>query len=366
MLMPFFNPVDLRIRAASVDPSIRSPNYAPLYANVYKFATPDPLRYKMPPPITTVARDTVSRLTTKSQSSQSGKTYRFNPFKKGTTISSNKVPGPVSSPEPRTLAINRPPSAVTSSRSSTDTTGQAHMPTGPSRHSMIQAPFSVIQFLGSPVVYIYHLFKKDVLASTRYSKEKSKPQQHPLVSEICQVLASGGIHYPDCNSVSADREEMLKETVSTWTVEDKNGVKWRRVSEGKDEGCVFYLQADPTPLKMSATSNKDGTTDISYYTRHTVGKYCPKDENDKEGVRQFYDSLLGYSCKPSTFDIFVNTKVLFNYTLKNVVEFMFLVDAFVLAAKKVFSVYNYRYWSFRVILSLYLAFYLGYTYYTNE
>lgn len=31
------------------------------------------------------------------------------------------------------------------------------------------------------------------------------------------------------------------------------------------------MKADPTPLKVSATPNKDGTTDVNYYTKHTVG-----------------------------------------------------------------------------------------------
>lgn len=90
-------------------------------------------------------------------------------------------------------------------------------------------------------------------------------------------------------------------------------------------------------------------------------EYCPRDDNDKEDIRLFYESLLEHSRKPSAFDIITNTKVLFSYTVKNVVEFMFVVDAFVLAAKKVFSVYNYRYWSWRALLSLYLTCYLGYT-----
>ncbi|GAN03923.1 hypothetical protein MAM1_0051d03379 [Mucor ambiguus] len=369
MLMPFFNPVDLRTQTASVSPYSRSPNYAPLYANLNEFATPNAPKYEVPLPlITTVDLDAVSKRAAKSQTSQSGKKYRFNPFKKGTTTSSIKVSRPASSTKPRILALRRYSSVASSKRTSstTDSSGQTHVPTDPPGHPMIQVPFSALQFLGSPVVYIYRLFKKNTPATIKYSTETSEPQQHPLVREICQVLASSGIHYPDCDPISAEKEEIFKRTTTTWALQDKNGVKWKRVAEGKDRGCIFYLKADPTPLKMSTTPNTDGTAEISYYTKFTVGKYCPTDGNDEEGIRQFYESLLEYSRKPSAFDIISSTKVLFNYTLKNVVEFMFVVDAFVLAAKKVFTVYSYQYWSFRVFLLLYLSFYMGYTYYTDK
>ncbi|KAL0142701.1 hypothetical protein V8B55DRAFT_1563177 [Mucor lusitanicus] len=335
MLMPFFNRVDLRIQAASVSPGSRSPHYAPLYANVYDFATPSPPKYEMPPPITTVGPDAVSKLATKSQSTEPGKRYRFNPFKRGTIASSSsKSFRPVSSTDPRLSAFKKASSTVTTSKrgssssssSSTDTTGQTRMPSTSSwEHRMIHIPFRALELLGSPVVYVYRLFKKDVPVTIQYVTED--PQQHPLVTEICQVLASGGIRYPDCDPVNPEKEELFKEATSTWTVQDKNGVKWKRATQGKDKGCLFYLAADPTPMKMSAAPNKDGTMDISYYTKHTVGKYCPTDDNDEEGIRQFYDSLLlDYSRKLSAFDFLSNTKVLFNYTLKNVVEFMWSVS----------------------------------------
>lgn len=207
MLMPLFNPVDLRIQAASV---------SPLYAHIYKLATPNPPKYEMTPPISTVSSDTVSRLTAISQSSSSGNKYRFSSSKKGTAAgSSNTKPG--------SSAIKRP-SSVTSS---TD-----NMPARAS--SIIQVPFSVIQFLGSPLVHVYRLFKPEVPATARYSQEASTPKQHPIVTEICQVLASSRVYYPGCVPVSADRDEMFREMTWTWTwsAEDENGVKWKRVTEG--------------------------------------------------------------------------------------------------------------------------------------
>lgn len=95
---------------------------------------------------------------------------------------------------------------------------------------MIHIPFRALELLGSPVVYVYRLFKKDVPVTIQYVTED--PQQHPLVTEICQVLASGGIRNPDCDPVNPEKEELFKEATSAWTVQDKNGVKWKRATQG--------------------------------------------------------------------------------------------------------------------------------------
>ncbi|KAL9552197.1 hypothetical protein PS6_004590 [Mucor atramentarius] len=359
VLMPLFSSVESSTKATSIDPDIRTRNYAPLYANFYEVVTPNsPKKYDMPPPITTLDPDAIVKLTVQSQSSRSGKKYRFNPFKKSTTTS-KKALHPIRSTTLKSSAI---------SSSTTIATDPKNVPASAFGKSLlasvIQAPFSAVQIFSKPFISVYYLFKSDIISSKKLLKEAPAPKQPPIVTEICQVLASSGIHYQDCNPASPDNEEQFKETTSAWTVEDKNGIKSKQITEGKDQGCIFYLKADPTPLKMSARPYKDGTTDVSYYTKHTVGKYCPKDAND-EGTRLFYESLLEHH-KPSGFDTFANTKVLFNLTFKNAAELMFLMDAFVLASKRVFSVENYRYWSFRVFLSLYLACFLGYSYYTRE
>lgn len=93
-------------------------------------------------------------------------------------------------------------------------------------------------------------------------------------------------------------------------------------------------------------------------------EYCPKDGDEKE-AHLFYDSLLE-NHKPSEFSSFVDTKVFFNFTFKNIAELSFLVDACVLAAKKALNEDIVRYWSFRGFMSVYLACYLGYNYIYNR
>ncbi|KAG1066450.1 hypothetical protein G6F42_026661 [Rhizopus arrhizus] len=264
--MPLFSAVESSTKAASIDPDIRTRNYAPLYANFYEVATPNsPKKYDMPPPITTLDPDAVVKQIVQSQSSQPGKKYRFNPFKKSTTTSKT-VPHPVSCTTLKNSAI---------SSSTTITTDSKNVPASPLGNSLlasvIQAPFSAVQILGKPFISVYHLFKLDIISSKKLLKEAPAPNQPPIVTEICQVLASSGIHYQDCSPTSPENEEQFKETASAWTVEDKNGIKWKQITEGKDQGCIFYLKADPTPLKMSAHPYKDGTADVRYYTKHTVG-----------------------------------------------------------------------------------------------
>ncbi|KAL9537533.1 hypothetical protein MBANPS3_011696 [Mucor bainieri] len=374
LLMPFLHQVDLRNpHPPSVRPGPLSSHYSPLYANVLEYATPNLPKHKMPHSIVTADpyAPPPEPVTEAPPSSQPSNKYWFNPFKKSTKSSGIDVSGPVSSPKLNAWSqsankyMYSPFKKSSTPEPKETSSGKLDNNTGSSVSALIRIPLATLQYITSPFVYIYRLFKKEA-PIVDLPETPVEPEEDPLITEICRVLASSSIHYPDCEPASAEQEKTFTETTSTWSAEDQNGVKWKRVTEGEDKGCIFYLMVDPMPLKMSAAPRNDGTTDMTYYTKHTVAKYCPKDDNDVQGAHEFYKSLLEYIRKPTTFEIISNTKVLFDYSLQNVVQAAIVIDTFVLAAKKVFSVFDYRYWIFRVFLSIYLVYYMGSTIYTSQ
>ncbi|KAG2204168.1 hypothetical protein INT46_010279 [Mucor plumbeus] len=143
---------------------------------------------------------------------------------------------------------------------------------------------------------------KESRRATTYQRHFT--QKSGIFTKICQILASTGIHYSDCDHTALKEQKMLEKSSAKWNNEHKNSIKWKQINE--DKGCTFYLKADRTSLKIATKPQGDGTIDISYYTKHTLGKYCPKHENEKE-ASLFYDSLLEDQ-KPSEISLFVIPK----------------------------------------------------------
>ncbi|KAL7327304.1 hypothetical protein PS15p_205757 [Mucor circinelloides] len=149
---------------------------------------------------------------------------------------------------------------------------------------------------------------------------------------ICQVLMLSGIEYDACQSLEQPIAESQMTSSLPWSEIDENGIRWKEVKEGEDQGCLYFIKAGSIPLKLSAIPNEDGSTKLSYYTKNTIGKYCPHDEDPAE-VEKFYKSLVD-EVKPSRLTVFLNTKVFGDFTMYDLLEFHLLLDAFLIALYK--------------------------------
>ncbi|KAI8639837.1 hypothetical protein BD408DRAFT_434835 [Parasitella parasitica] len=164
----------------------------------------------------------------------------------------------------------------------------------------------------------------------------TKTEESERLAKICEVLLLSGIEYSACDSLVIPIAENVMEIVtSPWTEADEHGIRWKEIKEGKDQGCLYFLKASAVPLKMSTSPNEDGSTKLSYYTKNTIGKYCPDGENDEEAKRFFED--LSDEVKPSKISTFLNTRLFYNYTVFDMLEFHLLMDACLIALYRHFN-----------------------------
>lgn len=153
---------------------------------------------------------------------------------------------------------------------------------------------------------------------------------------ICEVLQLSGIDYKACESLEQPITVARSASLTPWTEEDQYGIRWKEVSE--DKGCFYFIKADSIPLKINAMPNKDGTTSLSYYTKNTIGEYCPKSDNPAE-IEKFYQEFFE-GLMPTALTVFLNTKLFMGFTVYDLFEFQLLINACLIALYKTMQTYG--------------------------
>ncbi|CEP07918.1 hypothetical protein [Parasitella parasitica] len=177
------------------------------------------------------------------------------------------------------------------------------------------------------------------LVPPKDNESTTTAEEPERMKKMCEILMLSGIENSDCDSlVSPIEENVIKVVTSPWSEADEYGIQWKEVKEGKDKGCQYFLKASSVPLKMSASPNEDGSTKLSYYTKNTIGKYCPNGENDEEAIQFFKD--LSEEIKPSKLSTFFNTRIIYDYTVFDMFEFHLLMDACLIALYRHFNQNN--------------------------
>ncbi|KAK4519136.1 uncharacterized protein ATC70_009368 [Mucor velutinosus] len=164
---------------------------------------------------------------------------------------------------------------------------------------------------------------------------EAEDKKSESLRRICEVLLLSGIEYGACQSLNQPIAVDQVTAFSLWSKVDEYGIRWKEVRHGADKGCLYFIKADSIPLKMSAMPNEDGTTKLSYYTKNTIGKYCPENNNPEE-VELFYKNLID-EIQPAKLTVFLNTKVYGEFTVYDFFEFQMLMDACLIALYKSLS-----------------------------
>lgn len=211
MIVPFMNSSDTRTKPTSVSfPDIKSLDLVPSSSNFNRIASPDQLKFKkLPPENIQHGRNVVPFV----QNVMTENTGNLKNYRKSCRITSRKA-----------LINQQKPSSQESSKSIMT--------------SIKQIPPAALQSISKSFIYLYHIWSR----SHEKPIKDIGPKKPAIFIEICQILASTGIHYGDCDDTTLKEQEMLENSSTQWTNEDKNGIKWKQITEGSIYVCTTIFQ----------------------------------------------------------------------------------------------------------------------------